>query len=103
MERTFLFSSARKRVLELEPLVAEACLRMATELALERAFAARLKAEPHRLGLETGLDVHRARRLEADLACERLSRRLDEARAWERASGGPNSQHPARSISELFS
>ena len=103
MERTFLFSSARKRVLELEPLVEEACLRMATELALEKAFSARLIAEPHRLGLETCLDVHRARRLEADLACERLSRRLDEARAWELASGGPDSHRPSRSISKLFS
>ena len=86
METTFLFSSAQKRVLELEPLVEEARRRKEVELTLERAFAARLKAEPHRLGLETCLDVHRTRLLEADLACERLSRRLDEARAGEIAS-----------------
>jgi hypothetical protein len=88
MEQTSLFSSARKRVLELEPLVEEARRRKDEQLALERAFAARLREEPHRLGLETCLDAHRARRLEADLACERLSRRLDEARAWDFASSG---------------
>lgn len=62
--------------------------RLEAELDLELSFSERLKADPTRLGLESCLDVHRTRRLEADLAHERLSRRLDEARAEEAARAG---------------
>jgi len=74
-------------VKRLEGLAEEARLRREAQRALELAFLRRLLADPDSVGLQTGLDVHGARRLEADLACERLSRRLDEARAEAACSG----------------
>ena len=61
----------------LQALAEEARLRRDAERALEIFFLRRCKEDPDNMGLQTALDVHGARRLEADLACERLSRRLD--------------------------
>jgi hypothetical protein len=71
----------------LKALAEEARLRRDAERALEIFFLRRCKEEPENMGLETGLDVHGARRLEADLAFERISRRLDAARAAAASSG----------------
>jgi len=71
----------------LQALAEEARLRRDAERALEIFFLRRCREEPDNMGLQTGLDVHGARRLEADLACERLSRRLDAARAVAAGSG----------------
>jgi hypothetical protein len=69
-------------------LAEEARLRRDAERSLEVAFLKRLHESPERLGLQTCLDVHASRRLEADLACERLQRLLDEARAVAPTSSG---------------
>ena len=65
----------------LEGLAEEARRRRDAERSLEVAFLKRLLESPDRMGLQTGVEVHGTRRLEAELACERLSRRLDVARA----------------------
>jgi len=72
----------------LHGLAEEARLRRDAERSLEVAFLKRLHENPERLGLQTCLDVHASRRLEADLACERLERLLDEARAAALTSSG---------------
>lgn len=56
---------------------------------LELFFLRRLQAQPERLGLQTGADVHGDRRLEAQLACERLALQLDACEA--RGAVGPKS------------
>jgi len=76
----------------LEGLAEEARLRRDAARSLELAFLRRLKEHPAGLGLETGLDVHGTRRLEADLASERINRRLDRARAATTLS--PMSDNP---------
>lgn len=66
----------------------EALRRLRGERALERHFATQLAAAPDRMGLQSCLEVHSARRLEAELACERLCRRQDEAVASAVGQGG---------------
>ena len=56
---------------------------------LELSFLRRLQTQPERLGLQTGADVHGDRRLEAQLACERLALQLDACEA--RGAVGPKS------------
>jgi len=77
-------------VRKLEDLADEARVRRDAERTLEVLFLRRLRDNPERLGLQTGLEVHGTRRLEAALACESLSRRLDVARAAIVTSGARN-------------
>lgn len=59
----------------------EAEERCAAERKLELAFLRRWRQAPERLGLQTAADAHGARRLEADLARERLHRCADRVLA----------------------
>jgi hypothetical protein len=74
--------------------VAAAEQRLAHERRLELSFLLRLKKEPERLGLQSGADVHGDRRLEAQLAVERLRRRLDLAEAARLAGAAARLSRP---------
>jgi hypothetical protein len=74
--------------------VAAAEQRLARERHLELSFLLRLKKEPERLGLQSGADAHGDRRLEAQLAVERLRRRLDLAEAARLAGAAAQRGRP---------